>query len=741
MDRFVFKKPRIQADNESAGESSTTSTSSACKGRQEASSNISINENDKKEDNSDEVKVPTPIQVNKTKNRKFLAQWAQTWSWLEYSNDKDCVFCHVCKEAYAKKLLDHTKFAKDAFINDGFCNWKKASERFTIHERSECHKTAAIKLTFVASGVNVASAVSKHHLMEMNTARKCLLKIVKSLAFLARQGLAIRGKTDECSNFNQLLLLQATDDHVLNEWLARSKYRWLSHDIQNEILQLLSDNVLRILCNKIRSQDFFAIMVDESTDCSRHEQMAMCLRYCNNELKTEEVFVGFYELDRQDASTLFAVVNDILLRFNLDIKKCRGQCYDGAANVAGHLNGLQAKIRDVEPRALFVHCFGHTLNLVVQDSMSAVANFRDSIHLFGNIVNFIRDSPKRLCCFEKFQAPDANALRPLCPTRWVLKQSTLSSVMDNYEELTNFLHEVTTTDKGESGAKAGGFCEKLGKFDTFFVLSALQRIFSAIGTISQTIQSSQLHLQRAQLMITDLLTVLKSYREDFNSFWEATVTRSKYFDIDDPQLPRVRRMPRRLDDGAAAHEFQTAEDYYRSQFYSVLDTAVAAIEQRFKAESLKFLESFESVLLKTGSSCAVLKDFYQDDFHDERLLLHIDMFHDIVKQQHENVTCLTDIVFQLQSNKLRMEMLTELTKAVRLFLTVPVTTCTAERSFSGLRRLKTYLRATMAQSRLNNIAILNCHSDVVLQLDFDAIVNEFIERNSVRRNAFAVVSL
>ncbi|ESO00286.1 hypothetical protein HELRODRAFT_83212, partial [Helobdella robusta] len=47
----------------------------------------------------------------------------------------------------------------------------------------------------------------------------------------------------------------------------------------------------------------------------------------------------------------------------------------------------------------------------------------------------------------------------------------------------------------------------------------------------------------------------------------------------------------------------------------------------------------------------------------------------------------------------------------RIFLTIPVTTCSSERSFSVLRRLKTYLRSTISQLRLNHLAILYCYKE------------------------------
>ena len=102
------------------------------------------------------------------------------------------------------------------------------------------------------------------------------------------------------------------------------------------------------------------------------------------------------------------------------------------------------------------------------------------------------------------------------------------------------------------------------------------------------------------------------------------------------------------------------------------------------------------------------------------------------------VSTLSDVVQLLESDATLRGMLPELIKIVRLILTVPVTTCSAERAFSGLRLLKTYLRNMMRSTRLNNIAVLNCHRSYLEAVDIDQILNEFISKNTVRLNTFAL---
>lgn len=95
----------------------------------------------------------------------------------------------------------------------------------------------------------------------------------------------------------------------------------------------------------------------------------------------QEYFVGFYEVPVTDAETLFAVIKDIFLRYQFQFNRCRGQCYDGAYNMSGAITGLQTRVRETEPRALYTHCAGHNLNLVSQDAMKNIPEIADFLSI------------------------------------------------------------------------------------------------------------------------------------------------------------------------------------------------------------------------------------------------------------------------------------------------------------------------------------------------------------------------
>jgi hypothetical protein len=73
---------------------------------------------------------------------------------------------------------------------------------------------------------------------------------------------------------------------------------------------------------------------------------------------------------------------------------------------------------------------------------------------------------------------------------------------------------------------------------------------------------------------------------------------------------------------------------------------------------------------------------------------------------------------------------------VRLLLVVPVSSCEAERSFSVLRRLKTWLRSTMSQNRPNHVAVCHVHQDGLDLLHKKSICKQFVAANDRRRKHF-----
>ena len=73
-----------------------------------------------------------------------------------------------------------------------------------------------------------------------------------------------------------------------------------------------------------------------------------------------------------------------------------------------------------------------------------------------------------------------------------------------------------------------------------------------------------------------------------------------------------------------------------------------------------------------------------------------------------------------------MTFFSEVCMMVRLILVMPATNAANERSFSTMRRIKSYLRSTMGQARLNHVMVLHIYQEQLDELDLTAIANEFV---------------
>ena len=93
-------------------------------------------------------------------------------------------------------------------------------------------------------------------------------------------------------------------------------------------------------------------------------------------------------------------------------------------------------------------------------------------------------------------------------------------------------------------------------------------------------------------------------------------------------------------------------------------------------------------------------------------------------------------VFLSKSEEVR-SLFSEVIKLLNLMMVVPASSATAERSFSCLRRLKTWLRSSMTQTRLNSVALLHAHRDVEPNLDL--VLKDFVGLNELRTRIFGIL--
>ena len=129
-------------------------------------------------------------------------------------------------------------------------------------------------------------------------------------------------------------------------------------------------------------------------------QVTLCTRHVNpSTLEVQEDCVGLYATDKTDADTITKLILDSLIRFNLPLSRCRGQYYDGASNMCGRHTGVATHIRGKEPRAMYIHCMAHSLNLAVQDTCRSIQVMSEAFDIVLELSKVIKYSAKKRLCF------------------------------------------------------------------------------------------------------------------------------------------------------------------------------------------------------------------------------------------------------------------------------------------------------------------------------------------------------
>lgn len=676
-----------------------------------------------------------PVQRESTKTRTFQPSWYKAYPWLHYCPERRAMLCYFCTKANSLSLLSLSTKTDDAFITKGFAYWKNALIKFSGHESSGCHRHAVMQLQ-QAKAAPVNAQLSTQTLEA--SSREALMKVFSSVRLLARQGLALRGHEENQGNLRQLLKVRSEDVNVLKLWLERTT-NFLSPESQNEMLQIICHNVQRQIVKAINGNGVsrqYGLVVDGTQDCSGLEQESICIRHVDESLEVCEVFLGLYNPPDTTGQTLATVIKDMLLRLMLPIENLRAQTYDGAANMSGKFNGCQAIIASDYPLAIYFHCTAHCANLAAESTANSCPLVRDALDNVNELGKLYKRSGKFKHIFDDAANiyESAATLKPICPTRWLCRVRSVTAVLNQYEAVLSSLEEMSSGVHSETATKARGLLDRFQQGLTILGLKISITVFGPLELLNRTLQSATANMSGAMAAVETVKDELKTQRTDerFQELLNDTDVMVQKHDIDPVTLPRQRRPPNRLTGNAVSHRADSVQGHFRPAFFTCIDTACNELNTRMSTgtTSMSVYLSLERMLL-TGDVDNDVCGRYPE-LSDNSLSIQLQMFRNTY-----HVDCLSDAVtiFKKMIPEVR-GMFPAVEQLLRLMLVCPVSSCTAERSFSALRRLKTWLRSTMSEQRLNAVIVSHINQDVLDSLDIQELAAEFSTRSDIRKGIF-----
>ncbi|XP_042386885.1 zinc finger MYM-type protein 1-like [Zingiber officinale] len=552
-----------------------------------------------------------------SQNRRFQSHWFKKFTWLEYSPSKDAAFCFPCF------LFDHKHPRNPAFTTDGFKYWKRVNDgdrcAFLMHIgcNTSPHNNAMEHLDNL---MNIP-----HHIDKMMNAqfseekqknRLRLTATIESIRWLTLQACAFRGHDESPSsnnrgNFIEMIkfmgkMNENIGDIVLEKAPKNAKYT--SPDIQKDILNIFANQV-RTKIRKEIGDAKFCILVDEARDTSNKEQMTIVLRFVDIDGFLRERFFAIVHVTDTTAATLKKKISDTLGCYDLHIHNMRGQGYDGASNMRGSWNGLQALFLKDCSCAYYVHCFAHRLQL----ALTAAAEKEVSIWLFfsklNSICNLFNASPKRhaellsaqkdevahmVAIGERDTSRGCNQIRNLLrpgKTRWSSNFDSICNMIDMYSSVITVLENMVYDGSSNSiRGEASGLLIAMKSFDFIFILHLMQKIMGLTNLLCRALQEKSLDILNAMDYVSTTKTLLQTLREEGFAILLTYVKEvcAKY-DIEIPQMEA--RYKSATGRSCQQNDSITVEHHYQFDvFTAAIDFQVEELNSRFKDEAVELLK-------------------------------------------------------------------------------------------------------------------------------------------------------
>ena len=242
-------------------------------------------------------------------------------------------------------------------------------------------------------------------------------------------------------------------------------------------------------------------------------------------------------------------------------------------------------------------------------------------------------------------------------------------------------------------------------------------------------------IQSLKLYVNDI----RDKFEDYERKAKAETTNSEYHDNKRRAPKRSRRIT--FLKGPAVDTVLDASAKFRVHTYlPIIDSLITELNRRGEAYeeiSTRFTFMIKLVHMNTDEimkSCAKLATFYHQDLDEHELVSECEQLKHYISLSFPQMSELSMSRIYTMIKKDNLEStFPNIEIALRIFLSMMVTNCTGERSFSKLKLIKNKLRSCMTQQRLNSLSVTSVESEVVETLDFDDIVTDFAERKTRKR--------
>lgn len=638
-----------------------------------------------------------------TYTRRFHSDVYAKYPWMCGCDIRNALFCFPC-------LLFGSN---DSWSKNGIKDLGHLNEYANKHLSSKKHMGNVLDLTTLGAvniGVQLSSAYSESLKLkkeQIGRNRYILSKIIDCIKFCGAFELALRGhdETKDSENSGIFLglinLLASVDSAIKNHTETSSVAKWTSKTTQNELLKCMLEVCHNKIKEELKETKFVALMADETTDVSEHQQMVLVYRYeINGDIY--ERFWGFFEPDGQSSVQLSeCLLTELNSHFKSTPNKIIAQTFDGAAVMRGITNGVQSKIREHYPLAYYVHCYAHQLNLLMEKAASQNKPARVFFSTLSGFPAFFSRSSQRMSVLEKICKCRIAAGSV---TRWNFKSRTVSCVFENREALIECFLELEGSFSKDTVKEARGLRHNLEDSEFLFWLDFFHRLMPHVDILYNQLQMRKTDSIKVSHSVKNFLQIADGLRKSLDT---ASSEEEPH------ENKRQRRESNRVADAKEVCDRITVETKCRFESTSHLDVCKLLDSENFQEFSRNFPEHILDLAVTTYPM-----------LNRNKLKSELSLIYERPEFIHGSGA--VPLLKMLYSNNL-VGVFDEIANLLRIIVTIPMTTAEPERCFSSLKRIKCFLRNTMKQDRLSALAMLSIEKNLVSSIeDFNTkVINLF----------------